>query len=374
MRYVVGTVCVALSLVVTSEAWAQNCKPTMSRQDKITKQQIDVWAQKLWASSFLSNVVNTSESRIQGTVGRYGAFNAINLEIQKKEESAANAAFDAAYRGAKGATFYLGFAKGDPVALVVTQVNNAANVRQNLLLGAKGVTTVVLSALVSDREMARLRDQLTSQPIDAIRMQLSGDMQIDRSVDAGDGRKMMEKFRCFYQMLDKREIDLTAGGDAQLPVLAESTVDLTLVAGKYVNTENADDHFRLDPDGTALSALSGPLRYSVQGDVLSFMTPEGKSFQLKDGRLAKVIQGRLTGTTYVSPEGRTYERVADTPPPATAQLTVEQIVKMVEAKIPDDVILATLSKPGTTYDLTPEDWIRLKAAGTSDAILRALAK
>lgn len=374
MRYAAVVISFALSCVVTSDAWAQNCKPTMSRQDKISKQQIDVWAQELWSTSFLSSVVNTSESSIRGTIGRYGAFNAINLEIQKKEESATNAAFDAAYRGAKGATFYLGFANGQPVALVVTDVSNAANVRQGLL-GAKGVTTVVLSATVSDREMARLREQFTTQPIDAIRIRLSGDMQIDKSVSAGDGRKMMEKFRCFYELLDKRAINLTAAASSPQPVLGDSTVDLATVAGKYVNRDDADDYFQLAPDGTAVSTLSGALKYAVRGTVLTFQAPEGKAFQLKDGRLAKAIEGSLTGNTYVSSEGSTYERVASAPPQSAAmQLTVEQIVKMVEAKIPDEVILASLAKAGAKYDLTPEDWIRLKGAGASDAVLRALAK
>lgn len=373
MKYVVTVASMLLSCALASESWAQSCKPTMSRQDKITRQQVDVWAQDLWSTSFLSSVVNTSETSIKGTVGRYGSFNAINLEIQKKEESATNAAFDAAYRGAKGATFYLGFRSGQPLALVVTEVGNAANVRQGLL-GAKGVTTVILSATVTDRDLARLRTQLTTEPIDAVRIRLAGDMQIDKSVGSGDGRKMMEKFRCFYLYLDKKGIDLTATVDSHPIDLPASTVDLATVAGQYVNRENPADYFQLGTDGMSFSALSGTLKYSVQGELLSFLAPEGKAFQLKNGSLARIIQGRLTGTTYVSSEGATYERVANPPPAAATQLTVDQIVKMVEAKIPDDVIVASITKSGRRYDLTPEDWIRLKAAGASDAVLRAIVK
>jgi hypothetical protein len=48
------------------------------------------------------------------------------------------------------------------VAFVVTEVGNEAKVQQGLF-SAKGVTTVVLSAVVQDNELATLRDALTSR-------------------------------------------------------------------------------------------------------------------------------------------------------------------------------------------------------------------
>jgi hypothetical protein len=149
---------------------------------------------------------------ITATVGRYGNLNAINLQIQKREESATNAAFESAYRAAVGKPFYFGFKNGDPVALVVTEVSNQAKVDQGLLVldNRRGVTTVVLSAVVQDKDLATLRDALTARQIDAVRILLAGDVRIDKSVDDKNGKKMMEKFSCFYQSLDKRGIELSA--------------------------------------------------------------------------------------------------------------------------------------------------------------------
>ena len=106
--------------------------------------------------------MRTSEISVFATVGRYGTLNAVKIEIQKREESATNAAFESAYRGAVGKQFYFGFKNGDPVAFVVTEVGNEAKVQQGLF-SAKGVTTVVLSAVVQDNELATLRDALTSR-------------------------------------------------------------------------------------------------------------------------------------------------------------------------------------------------------------------
>ena len=358
-----------------SASWAQDCKPVVSRQDKITRQQVDVWAQELWSTSFLSSVVNTSETGITATIGRYGSVNAINLELQRKEESATNAAFDAAYRGAKGSTFYFGFKDGEPVALVVTDVNNSANVKQGIF-GAKGVTTVILSAIVPDRDLARLRDQLTSREISAVRLQLAGDIGIDRSVSDGNGKKMMERFRCFYRAIDDRKIDLSAAAPAA-PALPPSNVDLATVAGRYEDKAKPGNHVQFGANGESVFVQDGAaqaLRYSVQNDVVWFLAPEGKSFKAADGRLVKLVQGSLSGGTFVSTEGVRYERVAATLKPAATQLTIDQVIKMVEAKLPEDVIVASVTKSGLTHEATPEDLIRLRAAGASDAVIRAIMK
>jgi len=61
-------------------------------------------------------------------------------------------------------------------------------------------------------------------------------------------------------------------------------------------------------------------------------------------------------------------------PKASTQLTVDQIIQMVVAKIPDDLIIASIQKSGSKFDLTPELLIKLKTAGVSDAVLREMAK
>jgi hypothetical protein len=207
--------CVILGLVPFL-ALAQNCKPDVSMLDKISKQQVDMWRQNVWSTSLASSLVNTSESAVTVAVGRYGSVNAVSLIIKKKEESATNAAFEAAYRGAKGQPFVFGLKSGGPLSLVVTEVSNAADVEQGLF-GAKGVTTVVLAAVLSDEEMGDMRTALSSQPVDAVRLLLAGGVQLDKEVSENDGRRLMAKFVCFFQSLDQRGVRLSSGGAVRPP-------------------------------------------------------------------------------------------------------------------------------------------------------------
>src|SRR5260221_11127303 len=128
MRRIPGVTCLFLSLALAMPAKAENCKPDISKEDRISKQKIDIWTQELFATSFMGSLMSTSEVGIVVTVGRYGSLNAINLQIRKSEESFSNAAFESAYRGAEGKPFYFGFKWGEPVALVITECSNAPNV------------------------------------------------------------------------------------------------------------------------------------------------------------------------------------------------------------------------------------------------------
>jgi len=47
---------------------------------------------------------------------------------------------------------------------------------------------------------------------------------------------------------------------------------------------------------------------------------------------------------------------------------------MVAAKVPDDVIITTIRASGTKFSLTPDDLIKLKSAGVSDDIIRAMSR
>jgi hypothetical protein len=100
------------------------------------------------------------------------------------------------------------------VAFVVTNVSNQAKVEQGLG-GPKGVTTVVLSAVVRDTDLVKLREALTSRQIDSVRIALAGDVGIEKSVDDKNGKKMMQKFSCFYQSLDERGISLSIVADSK---------------------------------------------------------------------------------------------------------------------------------------------------------------
>lgn len=364
MRIPITAICLLIFFFsVFTQSWAQNCNPDMSREDKISKQKIDVWVQSLFSTGFGSSLMNTSEVGITATVGRYGIFNAINLQIQKSEESATNAAFESAYRAAVGKSFYFGFKSGDPVAFVVTDVSNDARVRQGLF-SAKGVTTVVLSAVVSDQELAKLRNALTSRQIDAVRMELADDIGIEKSVSEKNGKKMMQKFVCFYQFLEKQEGISFVGAD---PLMAPAMPIDPSIPGKYVGKGMGGDFMQFNSDGTVTIHSTGRVvsgRYNMQAGVVSL-------------KISNVpgLDFRKSGSSMVDPDGGIWEKQPPPPKaPTVSHLTIEQIIGMVGAKVPDDIIIPLIQKSSSKFELTPEALIKLKTAGVSDAVIRAMTQ
>jgi len=288
MRKIVIAAYVLACCSPSSEAWAQNCKPDASETDKLTKEKYDLYAQVL---SSKGGLMSTSNTTIMALAWRQANVNYIQLRVQKVEQSFDNAAFESTIRGAVGKPFYFGFKTGDPVALEVTSVDSAAGVSQGLF-AAKGVTTTIFRAAVSDKALAALREALVSRQIDAVRIALAGDARIEVSVDDKSGQKMMGKFSCFYQSLDKKGIDLSAGVD-----------------------------------------------------------PPAKPGQPASAA-AKQAESQKPG----------------------AQLTIDQVIQMVSAKLADDIIMTTIRNSSSKFDLTPDALIKLKTAGVSDEVIRAMTK
>jgi hypothetical protein len=237
---------------------------------------------------FSGLTTGNSDVKVTAVIGRVGTVNELDLRIWRRQE-AANAGFESDYRAAIGKSFYFGFKNGDPLEFVVKDVSFEAGVQQGLY-AAKGVTTAVLVAFIPDRALATMREALVSRQIDAIRIALAGGVRIEESVGDKDGKKMMEKFSCFYQSLDKRGIDLSAVADPQSPPAQSASVG---------------------GDGSNKPA---------------------------------------------------------------SQLTIDQIVQMVTAKLPDDIIIMTIRNSTSKFDLTPEALIKLKTNGVSDAVIRAMTR
>lgn len=276
MKILMVATCVLMFCLSSSPAWAQNCKPDISTQDKISKQQVDYWTQ----------IVSTSGVTITVFVGGKSATGTqVGVVIQKAEiiSATTSAEFQSALRAAKGNQFYFGLKNGEPLTFVATGVTNEAKFSGGVMAGLSGQSIVKINvqlwAIVQDNDLAKLRDALSHRQIDAVRIVLAGDVHIEKSVSDEDGTKMMEKFGCFYQSLDKKG------------------VDLSIVAGPPKQAE---------------------------------------------------------------------------PQKAATQLTIDQVIQMVAAKLPDDVIIATIRKSGSKFDLTPDSLIKLKTAGVSDAVLRAM--
>ena len=221
----------AVILVVAVCCGATNvsaaCKPDFLSQDKISKQAVVKWLHNLTAVGFWKSMVVT-DIDVLAIIGRYGDMNALNIQIVNKENDRDRAAFDSRYRAAQGDRFVFGFKDAEPLTFVATEVNNQAQIEQ-----AKGlVMTVVLSAHLTDGELAKFRKALTTNQIDAVRIGLASGV-IERSINEENAQAMMQKFFCFYEYLDAHGVKLSAASDQAVPVtpgaVQEASQQLDLV-------------------------------------------------------------------------------------------------------------------------------------------------
>ncbi len=59
-------------------------------------------------------------------------------------------------------------------------------------------------------------------------------------------------------------------------------------------------------------------------------------------------------------------------PNAAGSLTVDGVISLIDAGISADLIIAKIQKSGQTFDLSTEEMVRLKKAGASDAVMKAM--
>jgi len=345
--------CLLVFCLFSAHAWGQNCKPDGSGQDKISKQQIDYWFK----------TVSTSGVAITVFVGRSGFINWVNVQIDKQEAQAtSNTGFQSALHAEKGNQFYFGLKNGEPLTFVSDEVSNNAHVSGSFMAGLTGknlYTKVVLSTYIQDKDMAVLRETLTRKQVDAVRIVLAGNVVVQASVSDKDGIKLMEKFGCFYQSLDTRGINLSA---ADPPPTAPTDAS---IAGKYIRKNKDSDFIELKSDGTFSLQQNGKSyngNFKIEADNITILISHGPT-----------SKHRFTGGSIIESDGTVWEKQAEPQKAAApAQLTIEQIIQMVAAKLPDDVIISTIRKSGSKFDLTPDALIKLKTAGVSDAVLRAM--
>jgi len=152
--------------------------------------------------------------------------------------------------------------------------------------------------------------------------------------------------------------------------------------GKYVNRDNRQEYFELKPNGTFFLREYGMDlvgTYHIKGNVITGFLPNGISAKAK-----------FRGDTIVDEVGKTWVRVeeiptavamqtsvasakeASTPSPSTEVLTNADIVRMVEAKLPDSVIIAKIRSSKANFDTTTDGLIKLKASGVSDAVIQVM--
>jgi hypothetical protein len=164
-------------------------------------------------------------------------------------------------------------------------------------------------------------------------------------------------------MLEKR------GSEPGVDGAAPSGDHASALAGKYIFSKGIGkqgDYIELGGDGKFVQQVSGKSyggSYTVQGDVVTLAPPSGRAFKTK-----------LAGDTLVEADGTRLAKQGGAAKPATAGLTIDQIIKMAQVQVPDDVIIATIKKSTAKYVLSPDDLIKLKTAGVSDAVIRAMSR
>jgi len=155
MKMLIVATCALMFCLSSSQAWAQTCKPDISTQDKISKQQVDIWLQ----------TVSRSGVAITVFVGRRTATGAqVGVVIEKQEAAlTTNTDFQSALHAVKGNQFYFGLKNGEPLMFAASGVSNEARVSGSFMAGftGKGLVTVVqMWAFVENKDLAALREAL----------------------------------------------------------------------------------------------------------------------------------------------------------------------------------------------------------------------
>ncbi|MBL0314041.1 MAG: hypothetical protein IPP78_15375 [Holophagaceae bacterium] len=328
---------------------AQSCNPDISYQDKIAKTQTNVWTHNINEMGFWKSMAD--DLKIYAGIGGNGEDNGISIQVDNSMVQLAGPLENTIYRIRVGDTFAFGFKNGKPLSFVATSARNQST---------SGGISVKLSAYIPNSELANLRSTLTTKPIDAVRISLSGG-PIERSVSDENGKKMMERFSCFYQYMDKRGINLSPGAGAQSqPGKPSKAVS---IQGKYLRKSAPNDF--LDLGRGIYSGQQGSTSiegtYEVQGDTLILAIP----------KMHAKAKARIVGNTLIDSEGNIWEKQAQVRKPAD-QLSIDQIIQMITAKIPDDLIIKTIQSSGSTFDLPLDALIKLKKANASDAVTHAM--
>jgi hypothetical protein len=120
-----------------------------------------------------------------------------------------------------------------------------------------------------------------------------------------------------------------------------------------------------------LSGSEGSAMLSVQnGKITAYISPPGGGGQLDlINRVWSAYQDHKSGNAVAN------SNVAGHPSagtPSSAGLTVDGVISLIDAGISADLIIAKIQKSGQTFDLSTEDMVRLKKAGASDAVMKAM--
>lgn len=130
---------------------------------------------------------------------------------------------------------------------------------------------------------------------------------------------------------------------------------------------------------THMVSLSGPggtamVSVDKNGKITAILSPPGGQLNGVDytpiiNQVWNAYQAQKNGAAAANSN-------APGPPSAgtrsSAGLTVDGVISLIDAKISDDLIIAKIQKSGQTFDLSTDDMVRLKKAGASEAVMKAM--
>jgi len=133
----------------------------------------------------------------------------------------------------------------------------------------------------------------------------------------------------------------------------------------------------VDPKKDRLSLLvveCGPCNGATQ--LASYKSPI--IFQFPNGYLAGADAGQIEDVISqflrIDDGGKDAQQPVQGSQSSPAGLTNEEVIKLVQAKLPDSVILAKIKSSSCEFDTSTDALIKLKRAGVSDVVLKAIVE
>jgi hypothetical protein len=262
----------------------------------------------------------------------------------------------------------------------IVAINEASGRIQN---GKIQVESMILSGSLMD-----FKDEFVTEVtvVDSITSQLSVTRKVVKKqqgkwVGYSSNGKIERWF--ITQVLD--EIKTPTAGVPSVPA-SSNGMTRPAVAGQetrgivFISQENPRDILELRDDKSFRLVQKGQQafgQYELSGETLTLIAGKQRS------------SGHLVGDTLTDPENKLWTRQSQSGPsaaqasgaaPALAaqSRSVEvignaEIIKLVQAKLPEAVILGRIKSSACKFDLSTDALIKLKEAGVSDAIIQAMA-
>lgn len=179
----------------------QKCTPDFDEKDKITKEEQVMFYHQVYETGLGNALINSSEVNITIIIGKFADTVSIGFRIEKQEESAQNAHFESAYKGAKGNQFLLGFKDAKPLNFITANVYSLT--KMNNITG-KLVTVVILWSPIKKQDVAAVLETLANNQVDAVRGIFENNIVVEKSIKEKHGEKLMKKMVCFKSFLNDK--------------------------------------------------------------------------------------------------------------------------------------------------------------------------